>query len=189
MTDGDLEALGGKGGTECLRHGFGVAEITHVFILCLNETKVPGACVTGPLVRAKGYKGRDTFTVPEGRKQQVVSTKVKNGANADWCQSPGSATSAACVRNSKISNRNFRPTHASSAGSPSAFSYRGCPAIMSNSPHRSFARITSDDLARLAQIALDDFADLCQRQEYSRQYTDRLRLICLPRRGSTLRPS
>ncbi len=50
---------------------------------------------------------------------------------------------------------------------------------MSNSPHRSFARITPDDLARLAQIALDDFADLCQRQEYSRQYTDRLRLICL----------
>jgi len=43
----------------------------------LNETKVPGACVTGPLVRAKGYKGRDTFTVPEGRKQQVVSTKLK----------------------------------------------------------------------------------------------------------------
>ena len=50
---------------------------------------------------------------------------------------------------------------------------------MSNSPHRSFARIIPSDLARLAQIALDDFADLCQRQEYSRRYADRLRLICL----------
>jgi hypothetical protein len=50
---------------------------------------------------------------------------------------------------------------------------------VSNSPHRSFARIIPSDLARLAQIALDDFADLCQRQEYSRRYADRLRLICL----------
>jgi len=57
--------------------------------------------------------------------------------------------------------------------------HRGCPAIMSNSPHRSFARITRNDLARLAQIALDDFADLCQRKEYCRRYADRLRLICL----------
>jgi hypothetical protein len=39
--------------------------------------------------------------------------------------------------------------------------------------------IIPSDLARLAQIALDDFADLCQRQEYSRRYADRLRLICL----------
>jgi len=33
---------------------------------------------------------------------------------------------------------------------------------VSNSPHRSFARITPNDLARLAQIAFDDlpiFAD------------------------------
>jgi hypothetical protein len=51
--------------------------------------------------------------------------------------------------------------------------------IVSNSPHRSFARITRTDLARLAQIALDDFADLCRRQKYSRRYADRLRLICL----------
>ena len=50
---------------------------------------------------------------------------------------------------------------------------------MSNSPNRSFARITPDDLARLAQIVLDDFADLCQRKEYCRRYADRLRLICL----------
>jgi hypothetical protein len=50
---------------------------------------------------------------------------------------------------------------------------------VSNSPHRSFARITPNDLARLAIIALDDFADLCQRQKYSRRYADRLRLICL----------
>jgi hypothetical protein len=50
---------------------------------------------------------------------------------------------------------------------------------VSNSPHRSFARVTSNDLARLAQIAFDDFSDLCQRQKYSRRYADRLRLICL----------
>jgi hypothetical protein len=50
---------------------------------------------------------------------------------------------------------------------------------MSNSPHRSFARIAPNDLARLAQIALDDFADLCQRQKYSGRYAGRLRLICL----------
>jgi hypothetical protein len=50
---------------------------------------------------------------------------------------------------------------------------------VSNSPHRSFARITTNDLARLAQIALDDFADLCRRQKYASRYADRLRLICL----------
>ena len=50
---------------------------------------------------------------------------------------------------------------------------------MSNSPHRSFARITPNDLARLAQIALDDFAVLCRRHKYSRRCADRLRLICL----------
>lgn len=50
---------------------------------------------------------------------------------------------------------------------------------MSNSPHRSFEKITRDDLARLAQIARTDFADLCRRQDYSRPYEDRLRLICL----------
>jgi hypothetical protein len=50
---------------------------------------------------------------------------------------------------------------------------------VSNSPHRSFARITASDLARLAQIALDDFADLCRRQKYASRYADRLRLICL----------
>ena len=51
--------------------------------------------------------------------------------------------------------------------------------IVSNSPHRSFERITTNDLARVAQIAFDDFADLCQRKEYCRRYADRLRLICL----------
>jgi hypothetical protein len=50
---------------------------------------------------------------------------------------------------------------------------------VSNSPHRSFARITRSDLARLAKIALDDFADLCQRQKFAGRYADRLRLICL----------
>jgi hypothetical protein len=51
--------------------------------------------------------------------------------------------------------------------------------FVSNSPHRSFKRITPKDLASLAQIALDDFADLCQRQKHSRRYANRLRLICL----------
>jgi hypothetical protein len=50
---------------------------------------------------------------------------------------------------------------------------------VSKSPHRSNARITRIDLARLTQIALDDFSNLCRRQKYSRRYTDRLRLICL----------
>jgi hypothetical protein len=50
---------------------------------------------------------------------------------------------------------------------------------VSNSPHRSFERITPNDLARLGQIAVDDFADLCQRKEYCRPYANRLRLICL----------
>jgi hypothetical protein len=50
---------------------------------------------------------------------------------------------------------------------------------VSKSPHRSFTRITRNDLARLARIALDDFYDLCRRQKYSRRYADRLRLICL----------
>jgi hypothetical protein len=50
---------------------------------------------------------------------------------------------------------------------------------MSGSPHRSFERITLDDLHRLSQIARADFDDLFQRQKYSRPYADRLRLICL----------
>jgi hypothetical protein len=51
--------------------------------------------------------------------------------------------------------------------------------LLSNSSHRSYKRITRSDLARLAQIALDDFEELCRRQKYSRRYADRLRLICL----------
>lgn len=50
---------------------------------------------------------------------------------------------------------------------------------MSNSPHRSYKRITRNDLVRLAQISHDDFADLCRRQKYSHRYKGRLRLICL----------
>jgi len=50
---------------------------------------------------------------------------------------------------------------------------------VSNSPHRSDERITPSDLARLAQIALDDLSELCRRQKHSRRYADRLRLICL----------
>lgn len=44
---------------------------------------------------------------------------------------------------------------------------------------KAAARITPSDLARLAQIALEDFADLCARQKYSHRYANRLRLICL----------
>jgi hypothetical protein len=50
---------------------------------------------------------------------------------------------------------------------------------MSDSPHRSFERIKRDDLDRLAQIALDDFAALWQRKKRLSVYADRLRLICL----------
>jgi hypothetical protein len=50
---------------------------------------------------------------------------------------------------------------------------------LSNSLHRSFERITRDDLASLAQIAVSDFADLCRRKEGSRADADRSRLICL----------
>src|SRR6202011_898911 len=39
-----------------MRHSFGVAEIAHVFILCLNETEMPGACVTGPARSGKGLR-------------------------------------------------------------------------------------------------------------------------------------
>jgi hypothetical protein len=41
---------------------------------------------------------------------------------------------------------------------------------VSKSPHRSFERITQDDLIRLAQIARADFDALFQRREYSRPY-------------------
>ncbi len=46
-------------------------------------------------------------------------------------------------------------------------------------PHRSFERITRDDLVRLAELALQDFEQLYARSEYSRPYKARLRLICL----------
>jgi hypothetical protein len=50
---------------------------------------------------------------------------------------------------------------------------------MSNSLHRSYEPITTDDLNRLAQIALVNLNDLCRRTEHCRPYLDRLRLICL----------
>ena len=50
---------------------------------------------------------------------------------------------------------------------------------MSTSPHRSFERITRDDLVRLVELALQDFEQLYARSEYSRPYKARLRLICL----------
>ena len=50
---------------------------------------------------------------------------------------------------------------------------------MNNSPHRSFARITRNDLIHLSKIAFEDLADLCRRQKYASRYADRLRVICL----------
>jgi hypothetical protein len=50
---------------------------------------------------------------------------------------------------------------------------------VSNSPHRSYERIAPDELTRLAQIALDDFADLFRRKSHASRYADRLRLVCL----------
>src|SRR5262245_28446756 len=46
LTDGDIETLGSKRGTKGVRHSFSVAEVAHISIPCLNETGVPGACVT-----------------------------------------------------------------------------------------------------------------------------------------------
>jgi hypothetical protein len=50
---------------------------------------------------------------------------------------------------------------------------------VSNSPHRSFEKITEEDIATLARIALEDFEDLFTRKDSCRPYRDRLRLICL----------
>jgi hypothetical protein len=49
-----------------LRHGFGVAEVAHISILCLNEARDARACVADPLVRQRAMKDCDTFTVPKG---------------------------------------------------------------------------------------------------------------------------
>jgi hypothetical protein len=50
---------------------------------------------------------------------------------------------------------------------------------VSKSPHRSFEKITEEDIAILVRIVLEDFEDLFTRKDYSRPYRDRLRLICL----------
>jgi hypothetical protein len=50
---------------------------------------------------------------------------------------------------------------------------------MGNSPHRSFEQITCEDLARLAELALADFAALFKAQPYSAAYNGRMRLLCL----------
>jgi hypothetical protein len=48
-----------------VRHGFGVAEVAHGLILCLNETGGVRACVADPFVGQRFMKGFDTFTVPQ----------------------------------------------------------------------------------------------------------------------------
>jgi hypothetical protein len=50
---------------------------------------------------------------------------------------------------------------------------------VSNSLHRSFEKITQEDVVALALIALEDFEDLFTRKGFCRPYRDRLRLICL----------
>src|SRR5262245_413171 len=87
FADGDLESLGGEHRTQRTCHSFGIAEVAHVLILCLNETGVPGLAL---LTRrsGKGYESRDTFTIPEGRKRQVVSTSQTHGLTRAHCQSP-----------------------------------------------------------------------------------------------------
>src|SRR5215472_18147955 len=78
LADGDLETLRGESRTQGVRHGFGVAIVAHVSILCLNETRDARACVADPLVRAKGHERvRYVHRTPKGRKQQVVSTCTK----------------------------------------------------------------------------------------------------------------
>lgn len=49
----NLVPFRGEGRTQGVRHCFGVAEIAHVSILCLNETGGARACVADPFVRAK----------------------------------------------------------------------------------------------------------------------------------------
>jgi hypothetical protein len=50
---------------------------------------------------------------------------------------------------------------------------------MSQSPHRSFERITRQDLEHLAAIATAGIEDLSRRKAYARPYEKRLLLICL----------
>jgi hypothetical protein len=57
LADGDLETFGGKGRTQCMRHGFGVAEVAHVSILCLDNRDARRLRYC-PLVRAKGLRSR-----------------------------------------------------------------------------------------------------------------------------------
>src|SRR5215467_1522197 len=66
LTDGDVETLGGEGRTQRACHGFSVAKVAHVLILCLNETGVP---VLALLTRrsGKGYeKLRYVHRTPKG---------------------------------------------------------------------------------------------------------------------------
>jgi len=51
--DGNLETLGGECGTQSARHSFSVAEVAHIFILCLNETGAPGLAL---LTRSFGQR-------------------------------------------------------------------------------------------------------------------------------------
>src|SRR5260370_7054297 len=75
LADGDVETLRSESRTQGVRHGFGVAEVAHDLILCLNETGGARACVADPFVRAKGYERlRYVHHTPKGRKRQGAST-------------------------------------------------------------------------------------------------------------------
>jgi hypothetical protein len=62
---GEHDTFVGKASAQGMRHSLSVAKIAHAIILCLNETEVPEACVTGPLVWAKGDGRHDAFTIPK----------------------------------------------------------------------------------------------------------------------------
>src|SRR5438105_1090295 len=71
--------------TQGVRHGFGVAEIAHVFRPLLERSeKCQRLALLTRFVRAKGAKGFDTFTVPaRGRKQQAVSALRERSLRSD----------------------------------------------------------------------------------------------------------
>src|SRR5262249_7294964 len=95
LADRDLETLRGKSRTQGVRHGFGVAEVAHILILCLNETGVPGLALLTRSFGQRAMKAAIRSPYPEGRKQQVVSTHEKGGPLPGRCQSPRRVTTGA----------------------------------------------------------------------------------------------
>ena len=62
-----LMILCGQCRIQGVRHSFGVAEVAHILILCLNKTGGARACIADPFVRAKGYERlRYVHRTPKG---------------------------------------------------------------------------------------------------------------------------